>query len=64
MTPTGAAVTTRITFIYDNPNDPVAFETDNPDLMAMARAIPGFQCIQVSGGRRVSIGALLHRVRS
>ena len=39
---------TKITFIYDNPNDPAAFETDNPDLLAMAKAIPGFQCIQVS----------------
>ena len=57
-------MTTKITFIYENPNDPAAFETDNPDLLAMARAIPGFQCIQVSRARRMSIEALLHRIRS
>lgn len=54
---------TKITFIYDHPNDPAAFETDNPDLLAMAKAIPGFQRIQVSRVRPKSIGALLHRGR-
>ena len=50
-TPEGTAVTTRITFIYENPNDPATFETDNPHLLAMARAIPGYQGMQVSRTR-------------
>jgi hypothetical protein len=54
-------VPTRITFIYDNPNDPAAFETDHPDLLAMAKAIPGFQCVKVSRGVPRSIAALLRR---
>ncbi len=44
-------MTTRITFIYENPNDPATFETDNPHLLAMARAIPGYQGMQVSRTR-------------
>ena len=43
-------MTTRITFIYENPNDPASFETDNPDLLAMARAIPGFQRMEYVPG--------------
>jgi len=54
-------VITKITFIYDSPNDPAAFETDNPHLLAMARAIPGFQCIEVSRARSRSIAALFGR---
>lgn len=47
-------MTTRITFIYENPNDPATFETDNPDLLAMAKAIPGYRGIQVSLTRPTS----------
>jgi len=52
-------VTTRITFIYDNPNDPIAFEADHPDLMAMARAIPGFQRVDTSQAWSTRIAAAL-----
>ena len=41
-------MTTKITFIYDNLKDPADFEAENPDLMAMARVIPGFQGIETS----------------
>lgn len=54
-------MTTRITFFYESPNDPASFETDNPDLLAMARAIPGFQRMECSRERPRAIAALLGR---
>lgn len=54
-------MTTRITFFYESPNDPASFETDNPDLLAMARAIPGFQRMEYSRARPRAIEALLGR---
>lgn len=52
---------TKITFIYDTSKDPSDFEGDNPDLMAMARAIPGFQKLEASRVLRHRITALLGR---
>ena len=41
-------MTTKITLVFDNPKDPEEFEAENPDLLAMVRAIPGFQRIETS----------------
>jgi uncharacterized protein (TIGR02118 family) len=38
-------VTTKITIIYDNPEDVDAFEAGYPDQLALARNIPGVQKI-------------------
>jgi uncharacterized protein (TIGR02118 family) len=37
---------TKITVIYDNPEDPEAFEAGYPDQLALARRIPGLQRIE------------------
>ncbi len=37
---------TKITIIYDNPQDPQAFEAGYPDNLALARVIPGVQRIE------------------
>jgi uncharacterized protein (TIGR02118 family) len=39
---------TKITVIYDNPQDPGAFETGYPDQLALAGKIPGVQRIESS----------------
>jgi uncharacterized protein (TIGR02118 family) len=36
-------VTTTITVLYDNPEDPAAFEAGYPDQLALARKLPGVQ---------------------
>jgi uncharacterized protein (TIGR02118 family) len=41
-------VTTKISLIYDNPDDPEAFEAGYPDQLALARKIPGVQRIETS----------------
>jgi hypothetical protein len=47
---TGAAITMRITFVFDTPLDHTEFAANNPHLMATARAIPGFQRLETSQG--------------
>jgi uncharacterized protein (TIGR02118 family) len=37
---------TKITVIYDNPEDAQAFEAGYPDQLALARSIPGVQRIE------------------
>lgn len=39
---------TKITFIYDNPVDPEAFEAGYPDQLALARKIPGVRRIETA----------------
>ena len=39
---------TKITVIYDNPTDPVAFEAGNGELVVLARGLPGLQRIETS----------------
>ena len=39
---------TKITVIYDNPDDPDAFELRYPDQLALARKIPGIVKIETS----------------
>jgi uncharacterized protein (TIGR02118 family) len=41
-------VTTKITVIYDNPQDPEAFEAGYPDQLGLARKIPGIQRMETS----------------
>jgi uncharacterized protein (TIGR02118 family) len=41
-------VTTKITVIYDNPQDPEAFEAGYPDQLPLARKLPGVQRIETS----------------
>jgi uncharacterized protein (TIGR02118 family) len=41
-------VTTKITVIFDNPGSAELFETNYPDLLALARKIPGVQKIETS----------------
>jgi uncharacterized protein (TIGR02118 family) len=41
-------VTTKITVIYDNPQDPEAFEAGYPDQLALARKLPGVRRIETS----------------
>ena len=41
-------MTTKITVIYENPQDPAAFEADYPAQLALARNIPGVQKIETS----------------
>lgn len=41
-------MTTKITVIYDNPQDPEAFEAGYPDHLALARKIPGIQRMETS----------------
>jgi uncharacterized protein (TIGR02118 family) len=36
-------MSTRVSFIYDNPTDPAAFETGYPDQLALARKLPGLR---------------------
>jgi uncharacterized protein (TIGR02118 family) len=36
-------MSTKITVIYDNPQDPAAFEAGYPDQLALAKQIPGVQ---------------------
>ena len=37
---------TKITAVYDNPEDPAAFEAGHPDQLALAKKIPGVQRIE------------------
>jgi uncharacterized protein (TIGR02118 family) len=39
---------TKISFVYDNPTDPAAFEADYPEQLAMARKLPGLTRMQTS----------------
>jgi uncharacterized protein (TIGR02118 family) len=39
---------TKITVIYDNPTDPVAFEAGYADQVGLARSVPGVQRIETS----------------
>ena len=39
---------TKITLIYDNPQDPKAFEAGYPDHLALAKRIPGLQRMETS----------------
>jgi uncharacterized protein (TIGR02118 family) len=39
---------TKVTFIYDNPLDPEAFETDYDDQIALATSVPGVERIEAS----------------
>ncbi len=41
-------MTTKITVIYDNPQDPEAFEASYPDQIALARKLPGLQRMETS----------------
>jgi uncharacterized protein (TIGR02118 family) len=41
-------VTTKITAIYDNPEDPAAFEAGYPEQLALAKKIPGIQKVESS----------------
>lgn len=41
-------MSTKITFILDNPVDPAAFEADYPDLIDLARKIPGVLKMETS----------------
>lgn len=41
-------MTTKITLIYDNPQDPDTFEAGYPDQLALARKIPGIQRMETS----------------
>jgi uncharacterized protein (TIGR02118 family) len=41
-------MTTKITFILDNPTDPAAFESAYPDLIDRARKIPGVVKMETS----------------
>jgi len=41
-------VDTKITVIYDNPQDPDAFEAGYPDHLALAKQIPGIQRMETS----------------
>ncbi len=41
-------MTTKITVIYDNPQDPEAFEAGYPDQLALARKLPGVRRIETS----------------
>jgi uncharacterized protein (TIGR02118 family) len=39
---------TKITFIYDNPADPAAFETGYPAVLELAKALPGITKVETS----------------
>ena len=39
-------MTTKISFIYDNPTDPEAFEAAYPEQLALARRLPGVQRLE------------------
>jgi uncharacterized protein (TIGR02118 family) len=39
---------TKISFVYSNPADPVAFETAYPDQVELARKLPGLTRLQES----------------
>ena len=39
---------TKITFIYENPADPNAFEREGPSQVAVAKTVPGVRAIEVS----------------
>jgi uncharacterized protein (TIGR02118 family) len=39
---------TKITLIFDNPQDPEAFEAAYPEQLALARTIPGVQRMETS----------------
>jgi hypothetical protein len=41
-------MTTKITLIFDNPDSPEEFERGYPDLLALARKIPGVVKIETS----------------
>jgi len=41
-------MTTKITFIFDNPVDSAAFESSYPDLIDRARKIPGVLKVETS----------------
>ena len=39
-------MTTKTTVIYDNPQDPAAFEAGYPDKLALAKKFPGIQKVE------------------
>ena len=39
---------TKISFLYSNPTDPVAFEAAYPEQLALARKLPGLTRLQAS----------------
>lgn len=39
---------TKITFVYDNPSDPEAFEQAYPEQLELARKLPGLTRLQAS----------------
>ena len=39
---------TKITVIYDNPADPIAFEASYPDQVKLAKALPGLQRLETA----------------
>ena len=39
---------TKISFVYSNPTDPVAFEAAYPDQLALARKLPGLTRLQAA----------------
>lgn len=41
-------MSTKITVIYDNPQDEAAFEANYPEQLALARKLPGLQRIETS----------------
>jgi hypothetical protein len=41
-------VTTKITVIYDNPQEPTPFEAGYPGQLALAKKIPGVQKVESS----------------
>ena len=48
LRPKGTGMTTKISIIYDNPTNPDDFEAAYPDLLALARKIPGILRIETS----------------
>jgi uncharacterized protein (TIGR02118 family) len=41
-------MTTKISFIYDNPTDLDSFESGYPDVLALSRRLPGVQRVETS----------------
>jgi uncharacterized protein (TIGR02118 family) len=44
----GQGKPTKISFVYSNPKDPVAFEAAYPQQLALARKLPGLTRLQAS----------------
>jgi len=55
---------TKITFIYETAIERQHFADANPDLMAVARAIPGFQRVKTPRAWSSSLAVLLRRDRA